>query len=198
MQSVEYNLEFAQFMLGELKSYLLSKETFWPLGEQPSSGGPPFPRMSLGQLLLAFDELEVQAETMSPKQISQYQELSERFDEQQAERPANLEKKAWSEVQQRANLWNAYIDDLRDSNRAVESYAQDVFNRVILERLQTFLSEGEDLEELLKRVQAVDRALRGIFQKGGFIWHPRLKPLYEREEYWFLYGRPIPQDQSTY
>ncbi|MFP3853583.1 MAG: hypothetical protein ACLFWD_04720 [Anaerolineales bacterium] len=198
MQSIEYNLEFAQLMMDELKSYLLSNETFWPLGEQPKSSGPPFPRMSLGQMLLALDELQVQAEAMSPRQISQYQELSEQFDEQRSERPANLEKKAWSEVQQRANLWSSYLDDLRASNRAVESYAQDVTNRVILERLQTFLSEGEELEELMERVHAVDRALRGIFQKGGFIWHPRLKPLYERENYWFLYGRPIPQDNSTY
>jgi hypothetical protein len=193
MDSIEYNLEFLEAMLSQLDQYLLSKETFWPLGETPVSVGPPFPRMSLGQMMLSLDELRVQANLMSPKQIQSYQDLSRAFDEAREQRPANLEKKAAAELRQRANLWAAYVNDLRQAERAAESYSQDVKHRVLTSRLTSFIKEEPALQEALAKVEAADAGLRTIFQAGGFIWHPRLKPLYDRSDYWFLYGRPVAQ-----
>lgn len=193
MQSLEYNLELASLMLAELNSFLLTDEAFWPLGETASTSGPPFPRMSLGQLMLTFDELQVQAERMEPKQIQQFQDLSDQLEAIRAERPVNLEKKALAETKQRANLWSAYINDLRESERAVASYSQDVKHRVMVDRLQSFYAEDRLAQDVRAKVESADQGLRGIFQQGGFIWHPRLKPLYDREAHWFLFGRPIPQ-----
>lgn len=193
MQSIDYNLELLTRMLAEFNDFLLSKETFWPLGEAADSGGPPFPRLSLGQLLLTLDELQVQAELMAPKQIQQFQKLRQRFDVIRSERPANLEKKALDEHRQRANLWKAYVTDLREAERAVDSYSQDVTHRVLLNRLMTFIDQGSLPEESNAKVETADAGLRAIFQQGGFIWHPRLKPIYDRTEFWYLYGRPVQQ-----
>jgi hypothetical protein len=193
MRSVEYNLELLANMLEEFNDFLLSKETFWPLTGSAQSTGPALPRLSLGQILLILDELQVQADLMAPKQIQQFQQLSEEFEIFRAERPANLEKKAIDEHRQRANLWQAYVVDLREAERAVESYSQDVTHRVLLDRLSTFITDGSVPEGIVAKVEAADAGLRGIFQQGGFIWHPRLKPIYDSAHYWFLYGRPVKQ-----
>lgn len=194
MQPIDFNLELAASMLEQFDSYLLSKEAFWPLGGRAETGGI-FPKLSLGQLALTLDELKVQAEEMSPREIQQYQSLVGTFEEKRRQRPANLEKKAVAEIRQRLNLWKAYVADLRASTTAAESYANDVRQRVLLQRLQRHLREGERLEGLHSELTALDGRLHALFRPGAFVWHPRLRPLYDQHDFWYLFGEPIPQPQ---
>lgn len=193
MHPIEYTLEFAEIMLDELRPYLHSKEVFWNLGESPSSGGAPFPKMSIGALALTMDELGVQGEEMGPKQIQRLEALNQSLDDAKAERPVNLEAKALSEVQQRFNLWKAYVQDLRESATAAESYSTDVRQRVLLTRLRAFIADEEAVDDLEAELEPVDDGLRAIFRSGPFAWHPRLRLIYHAREYWFLYGEPVPQ-----
>lgn len=191
MNEVPHNLELLRAMLDEFDPYLLSKESFWPLGA--SEGGESLPRLSLGQLLLTRDELRVQAEDMEAGQIERYTELDGRWQEIRAQRPANLEKKAGREISQRLNLWKAYLQEIFESNQAVHSYPNDVRQRVLLNRLQSFVSDEDELQSLRRQLQSLDGKLRRVFRDGSFVWHPRLVPLYGEREYWFLYGEPVPQ-----
>ena len=191
MREIPFNLQLLTTMLEEVNQYLLSNETFWPLGS--SEEGESFPRLSLGQLLLTRDELRVQAEDMEPEQIDRYTDLDDRWQEIKRERPANLEKKALSEVSQRQNLWRAYLQDIHESSQAARSYPTDVRHRVLLTRLQTFVSDEDELDAVREVLRAMDNKLRSVFRSGSFVWHPRLIPLYSEQEYWFLYGEPVPQ-----
>lgn len=181
-------------MLEQFDPYLLSKEVFWPLGERADSGAP-FPKLSLGQLQLTLDELSVQAEEMGPAQIQQFHELEGDFEQKRKEKPANIEKRASAEMRQRLNLWKAYVGELRTGSTAAESYPNDVRQRVLLDRLQEHLSEGDELEALRSELKALDQRLRRVFRGGSFVWHPRLRPLYDELDYWYLYGEPIPQER---
>lgn len=191
MQSIDYSLELATAMLEQFDSYLLSKEIFWPLGESPSSG-PPFPKLSLGQLLLTLDDLRVQAEEMAPDQVQQFHDLQGTFEQKCSEKPANIERRTGAEIKQRLNLWKAYIGDLRASSTAAESYPNDVRQRVLLNRLQAYLRAGDELKSLRAELAALDQRLRGVFRRGDFVWHSRLRALYSEGDYWYLYGSPIP------
>lgn len=191
MNEVLYNLELLQVMLDEFDSYLLSKESFWPLGA--SESGRSYPRLSLGQLLLTRDELRVQAENMEADQIERYTELDGRWQEIRAQRSANLEQKALREISQRLNLWKAYLQELFESSQAAHSYPNDVRQRALLKRLQSFVSDEDELQSLRRQLQSLDGKLRRVFRSGSFVWHPRLVPLYSEREYWFLYGEPVPQ-----
>lgn len=191
MHDIAYNLKLYRTMLEEFDDFLLSKESFWPLGA--SANGTSFPRLSLGQVLMTRDELRVQAEEMEPEQIELFSDLDSRWEELRSEHPANLEKKALAESSQRLNLWRSYVQDLRESGQAASSYPTDVRQRALLSRLQTFISDEDELSKLQSKLDGLDGRLRPLFRAGSFVWHPRLSPLYDQQEYWFLYGEPIPQ-----
>lgn len=192
MQDISYSLELLETMLEEFDDFLLSKETFWPLGSS-SQGTGSFPRLSLGQFLLTRDELRVQAEELEPEQVETYGRLEERWQEIRSERPANLEKKALVEMSQRLNLWKAYVQELRESNQGAASYPTDVRHRALLTRLRPFVGDDEELQSMEDTLRQVDSRFRPIFRGGAFVWNPRLKPLYDEQEYWFLYGTPAPR-----
>lgn len=191
MREISYSLELLETMLEEFNDFLLSKETFWPLGSSSQLGGS-FPRLSLGQFLLTRDELRVQAEEMEPEQVEVYSQLEERWQEIRSDRPANLEQKALAEMSQRLNLWKSYVQDLRETSQGRESYPTDVRHRVLLSRLRPFVDD-EEIKSVEETVRQIDSRLRPIFRGGSFVWHPRLMPLYDEQEYWFLYGRPTPR-----
>jgi hypothetical protein len=189
MPTITFNLELAHAIINQLDPYILSNEVFWPLGGK-SSDGDAFPRASLGQLLLTLDELSVLAEGMDPEQAARFQRERSAFEGFRQKRPANLEAKAWAEVAQRLNLWRSLLRDLREGDRGAGSYRTDVRQRFFLTRLQTFLTDGEKLSKLRIELSQLDGALRGRFRSGGFLWQPRLRHVYDRDEYWFLYGHP--------
>lgn len=190
MHSIPFNLDLAHSIVNQLNSYVLSDEVFWPLGGK-SSDGKVFPRASLGQLLLTLDELSVLAEEMDPHQITTHHNIQQAYENYRQEHPANLEAKAWAEVDQRLTLWRSLLRDMRDDPPSTNRYETDVRQRFFLTRLQTFLSNDQKLRELHAELSQLDGILRGRFQAGGFIWHPRLRHLYAHDEYWFLYGHPV-------
>jgi len=190
LDSLSFSLAQAQAMVDQLPAFLRSEQTFWPLGGGP--GGRRFARLSLGLWLLTSDDLRVSAQEMSAEQAQTFTKLTDAYQSLQAERPANFEEKAWQELDQRLNLWTAYLDDLASVSGASESYATDVRHRVLLARLQDFLSEDERHEALTDQLTALDSRLRGRFMAGPFVWHLRLRPLYDEQAYWYLYGQPKP------
>jgi hypothetical protein len=190
VHSIAYNLEFSQAFIAELERYLLSDQVFWPLGGR-ASDGEGFPRGTLGQLLLSMDELSTLAEEMDPEQIAAYHKVEQSFEAVQEARPANLESKAWAEVGRRLTLWQATLRDMQEADLSTQSYRNDVRNRFFLTRLQSLLSAGGRLRKLRAQLTRLDGVLRARFITNDFIWHARMRHLYDAETYWFLYGRPV-------
>lgn len=175
-------------MLGEAEDYLASPELFWPLSTGPR--GSPLPRLTLGGLLLAMDELQASAGEMDSRQAADLSRLVSRWETLQARRPAGIAAKAASELSSRLDLWEAYLIDLSETAAATEDYGSQVTYRVMASRLPELAAGEAMLPRLLQRRAELDRRLRDRFESGGFVWDGRLKGRYPQGEYWFLYGRP--------
>ncbi len=192
MHPVDYNVALIEAMLGEIAAYLLSPEVYWPLERHAPAGGPPFPRLSLGGLLLAFDELEAAQAEMSPAQAESALRLRAARADWEKERPAGLARKAAAELHSRLDLWRAYMADLAEQPDAGEAWAGQVAHRVMASRLAPMASGEPGFPALEARLRSLDARLEGVFKRGEFVWDPRLQAVYPPGPYWFLYGRPRP------
>lgn len=191
MHPPEWNLDLAEETLAELEPYLLSSELFWPTDRRAPAGSPPFPRLTIGNLLLALDELSVQEGELATALRTRSQRVRAEWDRALAGRIVALERKAQREAEARRNLWRAYVADLVDKPDSAGSYANEVRNRVILARLGQTLGPARAIETS-EQVQSVDAQLRSLFRRGSFVWDPELKRAYAPDGFWFLYGLPDP------
>ncbi len=190
MQPIEANLALLERMLQELKPYLRSAEVFWPFSTSPDLPGGPFPRMTLGAVLLTLDELEALRREMTPQQATRFERLRGEWETAERKYAVALEQKAAHEYRNRFNLWKAYLADLKDSPDRAHDYAHEVRQRVMLERLSDLAPEAADIQERRPSLASLDEDLRLHFAAGDFLWDAALATRYSRQTYWFLYGRP--------
>lgn len=186
----DQNLDMASAMLEEMEDYLLSAEIFWPLERRAARGAQPFPRLTLGALQLALDQLEAVHSEMTPVQSASYRRLMMQVDLLRAKHAVALESKAAGEAGSRLNLWRAFINDLEEAPARAGSYAYEVRHRVMLARLAELAPQSAELQVAADSAQALDRRLRRLFVPGELIWDARLQHTYAPEEYWYLYGHP--------
>ncbi len=190
MNSIEYDLDLAEVMLGEIDAYLNSKVLFWPLGRRHPPGGSVYPMLSTGGLLLVLDELKAHQGGMDADQRRCMRGLLERFESTRQARQVAMETKSAAEADSRLNLWRAYIQDLEASETGEWGYRNEVRQRVMLARLLDLPGEGAEPARIQGALSDLDRRLRSRFSEGGFIWDERLRAVYPRERFWYLYGGP--------
>lgn len=175
---------FAQ-ALDQLEAFLLSDDVFRPLAGLTVH---PRPDLSLGAVFLAADFLG--AAPLSRESEIRAERLLLKWEADAARHAAAVEGKALAEARQRANLWLAYVDEIRESPREASRYRNEVRHRVALERLLERLEGGESATQVRLRVQGADDRARAAFAAGPFVWEPFLESAYPRDRYWFLYGSP--------
>jgi hypothetical protein len=184
----EYNLALARAILEQLEQFLQSDDAFWPLPARPPSPGIPFPRLSLGALSLALDELRAVETDIEPSARSAIQAVEREFDRITQKWTAAVERKALAEASQRVSVWRAYLQDLRDLRTDPADYRQEVKQRVILSRLLGLARSNPDNRVTIGALEGLDRNLRSLFAPGDFIWDIRLERVYPEADFWFLYG----------
>lgn len=195
MHPIDYNLGLSQAILEEFEPYLLSELIFWPLSQRPGPGLPPYPRLTLGGLLLAMDELKAQEADMTPTQAADNSRLRLHYNQTLSKWRASMEAKAIRETNSRLNLWRSFLLDMEEKTRFREDYVREVRHRVMISRLSELASEQPDFRPLAQIITRLDRRLRALLRFEDFIWDPLLSPGYPRDRYWFLYGHPkIPDD----
>lgn len=189
MTPIEALLQSLEAMLGELEPYLLSPELFWPLSSH--SRLSPRDRLTLGNLLLCFDQLsslrdfrDVHSETRLRKFEIQWQQSQEKW-------KSAISSKATRELGSRMSLWRAYLVDMEEGRGKSYDYHQEVRNRVIMERL---FDLEVDRSNWQKELHAVDHLLRALVVPAEFIWDKRLQSPYPPHTYWFLYRLPRNKD----
>ena len=174
-------------MLAELEAYLLSPELYWPLG----SRSHVIHRLTLGNLLLTFDQLYAQRDSFDLPDETQFRTLEIAWETAEVKWRSAVSKKGSLEIGSRLNLWKAYLMDLGEGQGASFDYRQEVRNRVIIERL---FDLGLNREAWGTDLQSVDRTLRSLVVPHNFIWAKELEPHYPRDVYWYLYRTPRKQD----
>lgn len=187
MPSAEYDLRYLEAGLPEMERYLLSKEVYWPLNANPAPGQPPYPRMTLGNLLLA--QARLHGRELDAAQREQLARLDEQLDAMRTQWRVAWEQKASAEFQSRLKLWRDFLEDYRsEPENQVDRYAYEVQRRAILQLLQPDAREVSVAQR--EMLSAADRLLSGVFISGPFIWEPELAAGFPDGTYWYLYGRP--------
>ncbi len=186
MPDIPYDLNYIASSLGELKTYLLSKELFWPLRLKPSPGKPSTAKLTPGNLLLSFAILNStrQARKMDAKQENELSKLERDFDTLKSKWAVAWEKKIAHEFTSRLRQWRLYLNEVeRNATAHTPYYTTEVRLRVILELLRDYLAETPEAD-----LSTLDDELRSHFTPGDFIWDADLSGGFPQEKYWFLRG----------
>ncbi len=187
MPDIPYDLNYIASSLGELKTYLLSKELFWPLRLKPSPGKPSTAKLTPGNLLLSFAILNStrQARKMDAKQENELSKLERDFDTLKSKWAVAWDKKVTHEFTSRLRQWRLYLNEVeRDTKAHAPYYTTEVRLRVILELLRDYLAETPEAD-----LSTLDDELRSHFTPGDFIWDTNLADGFPQEKYWHLWGK---------
>lgn len=180
MPSLEYDLAYLQACSGDLEDYLLSNVLYWPISGRPPKDDPPFPRLTLGGILLAQKRVAARGEIIPPDVAQSLEAVKTRWQ-------SNWERKSDEERGTRRKRWEDFLRSYpSDPAQHARDYSGKVYQRVIIELLTREITTW-DVDEPAA-VAGLDRILRNVFVSGDFCWDSELSQGFSEEEYWFLYG----------
>lgn len=184
MRSFESNLAFVQACLAELQDYERAEALFWPLSARPPAGSSPFLQMTLGNLLLALDEMRAVEARLNPEDRTALTRVQTEWEARWAGRSARLEKKARHELASRIAQWHAYVDEAMEE-RDLSDYPAAVRPRLCAERLQECLGGASRAE-----LDTLDAALGAGMEDGPCLLDADMASIYPPSpHYRFLYRR---------
>jgi hypothetical protein len=186
MPSFEYDVRYLQAGLEVLQEYLLSPDLYWPAGVKPPTGDPPYPQLTLGNLLLARQRAAALADTLEKR--TRLAALVERLEGLFSQWRAAWGRKAAQEVRARQTQWANYLDDYREQPEAnYDRYPYEVFRRAVIHLLTPQADGLENADHDM--IAGLDRRLGELLSPGDFVWSDELKGQFPLQEYWYLYGR---------
>jgi len=189
MHDPEYDLTYLRAAQHELENYLLSDELFWPMGVSASADQPSYPRLTLGNLLLAQARLRAleKGGHTTPAQRSELQRLERAIGATQSSWQVAWEGKATREFKSRFHQWANYLSEVEEApERHGSYYPSEVRWRVLLELLRDQV--GREAPEEVGLLPAADGRLRAVFASGDFVWDQALTAGFPESAYWYLYG----------
>jgi hypothetical protein len=134
MPSAAYDLEYLRAGLDVLEEYLLSKDIYWPLSASPPPGDPPYPRLTLGGLLLSRARARARelSGTLTPAQEADLTRMSEQLEATRSRWRVAWEGKASREFHARLNLWRDFLENTAKTRRKRRPLPHEV-QRVMLQ-----------------------------------------------------------------
>jgi hypothetical protein len=185
--AIEYDLRYLNAGIADLEAYLLSQEIYWPLAKSAPPGSPPYPRLTLGNLLLARARLSARRLTSTWR--LELERLDGRLEETRQRWMSAWRQKAQREFGVRLNLWRDYLEEYRQNPEGnIDRYAYEVNRRVLLQLLEP--EAGELPRAELELLSGLDQLLNAVFVSGRFVWERELERAFPAAPYWYLYGRP--------
>lgn len=187
MPSVIYDLGYIQAGIDSLDDFLLSKNLFWPLTVAPPIGESPFPRLTLGGLLLSLTRLH--ARELIPSQRAKLNTLEFQYGHISYVRRGAWQRKGRREFLSRLRQWRIYLQELRQTPADhVPYYGNEVRTRVIMDLLIKRIDPLTN--QYLDELSVLDTLLGTILDPKGFIWDPELIEGFPSKTFWYLWGQP--------
>jgi hypothetical protein len=184
MQPVAQDLKFIESACQSLDDYLLSDLLYWPMDDQPASGGISASRTTLGLLFLVIEH--VRSRTLKDDQAERLALAQFEIEKIHRKWKVAWEKKVAAEFKTRLKAWEAFLTEARsDRKELTVRYRTEVRNRVILQLLLLDLAPDEIGQ--VHAMYGVDEWLKTTLKEGGFVWDVDLKPVFPEEKFWFLY-----------
>lgn len=183
-----YEVDFLRAGLKQLKPYLLSDEVFWSLGLRLLRSTPPYPQLTLGNLLLSKARLSglQSGQALSAEQQDEMESLNAELEKTHEDWQVAWMGKAQKEFELRLRQWARYLDELSQvPGRHTASFANAVRVRALLELLRGYLPDSVD--GVRSEVGVLDQRLKRVTRVGEFIWEEAVKAAFPQDDYWFLY-----------
>lgn len=184
--TINYDLRYLEAGVEELKDYLLYKDLFWPLSATPPTGEPSYPKLTLGNLLIAQARLGGYAANrqLDAKQQADYERIEREIEAVKRKWRAAWEEKAEHEFTSRLRQWGHYLDELhKKKDSHAPYYPNEVRLRTILQLLSADLEKGAHPELI-----SLDVVLQSLLTPGKFVWEEAVQAGFPQEAFWFLYG----------
>lgn len=191
MSMSEYELRYLRAGVESLENYLLSEELYWPIGVSAPPGARPYPRLTLGGLLLS--QKKAHAQTLTPEQRTELARLDERVDTARARWRVAWGNKSSRGFSARLRMWRDFLEEYRaDPGDNYDRFAYEVRQRVMLHLLETGVREADEDQRVeraeFEMLDGLDQLLQAVFVPGEFIWDPGLASSFLPQPYWYLYG----------
>jgi len=185
MPSAEYDLIYLTAGLELLEQYLLADGIYWPIGISAKPGQPPYPQLTLGNLLLAG--IRAECSVINAAQQAKFIRLTSAIEAISSKWKVTWQNKSRSEIRARLTLLRNFLEEYRENPAAnYDRYPYEVGRRVLLELL---LEEAQEIPPPdSKMLVGLDRAIKSVFIVGDFIWDSNLAQKFPTDRYWFLYG----------
>ena len=189
--SLGRDLDELERMVERLGEYLVGDAMYLPLGGGFFRGSST-PQLTLGALLLRRRRLSCLRGKMKRADGLRLDAALAQHDDLQHEWPLHYEKKLRHEVPMRLKAMAGFFRECGENPRdCAGAYPIEALRRTIVQEILIALDAFRyDKRELTADVGPSDQALRRLLHAGGFIWSPRLEPVYPNAAFWWLYGRP--------
>ncbi len=187
--TIEEDLLVVQAMADQIDGYFVDNEVFRTLIVDTAEG-PLRLDSSLGDVLSRLYRLEAQRDKLTAAQRAQLDEAARRIRDAMRTMHSRFVDLATREIKSRLTSLSWYLDDCRDNPRQCRvQYPFEIRNRERIEHLVEAL--GDDLPDEQRRALAsMDSRIRGIAGPSDFVWDERVRDLYPKERFWYLYVLP--------
>jgi len=186
MRSAEYNLNYLTAGLEQLEQYLLADGIYWPIGISAKLGQPPYPQLTLGNLLLA--KIRAECSVINSAQQARLTRLTSTIEAISSKWKVAWENKSRSEIRARLTLLRNFLEEFMENPAAnYDRYPYEVGRRVLVELLMDEAGEIYSPDEDI--LVGLDRIIKSRLISGDFIWDSNLADKFPADRYWFLYGR---------
>ena len=191
MRSFESNRAYVQACLSEMPEFERAQSIFWTLSTDPPAGSPPFLQMTLGNILLALDEMRAIGDGLNPKERSELERLLSLWEAIRGKATGQLLNAALREANSRIGQWRTYVAESMESGD-LSDYAANVRPRLCALRLMDWLgADHPGVRPAYQELDAIDSRLTPRMQEGPFVLDPKLAAVYPATpSYKFLYRRP--------
>jgi hypothetical protein len=186
MASFTYDRNFMQAAMDELEPFLLSDALYWPLGLQAREGEAPYPRLTLGSLMIARQRLVTLS--ASSRDRAEALKLERALDTLRTRWLVRWQSKATREFSSRLRQWQNYLDEYRrEPESQAVYYPYEVRWRVMLSLLAGDATGMPDAER--QSLVGLDALVRAVHLPGVFLWETSLQLAFPQDEFWYLYGK---------
>lgn len=185
MQILTQDLRILEAMVAEMRAYLISDATHWPMNQE---GMPP--KLTIGGILMRQTRLSVLQDRLPAADRLQLHAAIDTFNGLVQENVVRFENRAHDELYARLREWTTYLRNAA-SQMAREHYANTVDTRIVItalmDKLQTLPFRLNP--QVAEDVTHIDNHLKAQWQSGDFVLPEVWQEAYPMPKYWWLYGQ---------
>jgi hypothetical protein len=183
------DLQIAEAMAAELEDYIIKDDLYRTVLVRTSAGDQNL-QMTGGDLLTRLHRLRSERDRLPPNLQTRIDAVDKAVRDTIYSLRTRFHARLQREMKARLDSLKWFLDDCgQDIQRCRTEFPFEMRNR---QRIEEGLKElGGDLpEDLKKYLQSIDQRIRMFSHATDFIWDERVKTVFPRQPYWYLYGAP--------